>query len=58
MLTEWALTIVALTFMRKGDIMNCSCYRAVKHLEHDMKVVESVLGKEGFNEWKEVYPSA
>ena len=29
----------------KGDIRNCSCYRAVKLLAHGMKVVESVLEK-------------
>ena len=27
----------------KDDIRNCSCYRAVKFLEHGMKVVEKVL---------------
>ena len=27
----------------KSDIRNCSCYGAVKHLEHGMKVVERVL---------------
>ena len=32
-------------FKGKGDIMNCSCYGAVKLLEHGMKVVEMVLGK-------------
>ena len=26
----------------KGDIRNCSCYRAVKFLEHRIKVVEMV----------------
>ena len=30
-------------FNGKGDIRNCSCYRAVKLLEHEMKVVERVL---------------
>ena len=30
---------------RKRDIRNCSCYRAVKFLEHGKKVVERVLGK-------------
>ena len=29
----------------KGDIRNCSCHRAVKRLEHGMKVVEMVLEK-------------
>ena len=42
---EWALSIVVLFFKRKGDIMNCSCYGALKLLEFDMKVVERVLEK-------------
>ena len=42
---ELALSIVVAIFKGKGDIRNCSCYRAVKHLEHDMKVVERVLEK-------------
>ena len=29
----------------KGDIRNCSCYRAVKLLGHGMKVKERVLDK-------------
>ena len=29
----------------EGDIRNCSCHRAVKLLEHGMKVVERVLEK-------------
>ena len=29
----------------KGDVRNCSCNRAVKLLEHGMKVVERVLEK-------------
>ena len=33
------------TFKGKGDIMNCSCYRAVKLLDNGMKVVEGVLEK-------------
>ena len=32
-------------FKTKGDIRNCSCYVAVKLLEHGIKVVEMVLGK-------------
>ena len=32
-------------FKGKGDIMNCSCYRAVKVHEHGMKVVKRVLEK-------------
>ena len=36
---EWALSIVVLIFKWKGDIRNCSCYGAMKLLEHEMKVV-------------------
>ena len=32
-------------FKGKGDIENCSCYRAVKLLEHRMKVVERLIEK-------------
>ena len=32
-------------FKGKGDIRNCSCNRAMKLLEHGMKVVERVLEK-------------
>ena len=31
---EWALSIVISIFKGKGDIRNCSCYRAEKLLEH------------------------
>ena len=31
--------------MGKGQIRNCSCYRAVKLPEHGMKVVERLFGK-------------
>ena len=41
---EWALSVVVPIFKGKGDIMNCNCYRAVKLLEHGMKVVEMVGG--------------
>ena len=34
-----ALSIVVPIFKGKGDIMNCSCNRAVKLFEHGMKVV-------------------
>ena len=37
---EWALSIVVPIFKGKGDIRNCSCYRAVKLLEYGVKVVE------------------
>ena len=42
---EWALSIVVPIFKGKGDIRNCSCYVALKLLEHGMKVVERVLQK-------------
>ena len=41
---ELALSIVV-PICKGKDIMNCSCYRAVKLLEQVMKVVERVLGK-------------
>ena len=34
---------MAAILKRKDDIRNCSCYAAVKLLEHYMKVVERVL---------------
>ena len=37
---EWVLSIVVQIFKGKGDIRNCTCYRAVKLFEHHMKVVE------------------
>ena len=40
---EWALVVSI--FKGKRDIRNCSCYGAVKLLEHGMKVVERVLKK-------------
>ena len=40
---EWSLSIVVPIFMGKGDIRNCSCHRAEKLLEHEMKVVKRVL---------------
>ena len=42
---EWFLTIAGPIFKGKGDIRNCSCHRAVKLLEHGMKVVKRVLLK-------------
>ena len=42
---EWALSIVVPIFKGKGDIRNCSWYRAVKLFEHGMNVVERVLEK-------------
>ena len=45
---EWAFCIVVPIFKGKGAIRNSSCHRAVKHLEHGMKVVERVLEKRLF----------
>ena len=45
MSVEWALSIVFPIFKGKGDIRNCSCYRAAKLHEHGMKVVERVIEK-------------
>ena len=42
---EWSLSMVVQIFKEKGDIRNCSCYRAVKLLELGIKVVEMVLEK-------------
>ena len=42
---EWALSKMIPIFKGKGNVRNCSCYRAVKLLEHDMKVVKRVLEK-------------
>ena len=41
--TELALSMVFPIFKGKGELMNCSCYRAVQLLEHGMEVVEWVL---------------
>ena len=42
---EWALSIVVPIFKGNDDILNCGCYKAVKLLEHGMKVAEMVLEK-------------
>ena len=42
---EWILSIVSHIFMGKGDIRNCSYYRAVKLVEHGMKVFDKMLEK-------------
>ena len=44
-LLNWAPSIVVPISKGKGNIRNSSCYRAVKLLEHGMKVVERVLEK-------------
>ena len=40
---EWVLSIVVPILKGKGDIRNWSCHRAVRLLEHGMKVVEKLL---------------
>ena len=50
MTAEWALSIVVPIFKGKGDTRSCSCHRAVKLLEHGMKMVKMVLAK-GFAKW-------
>ena len=47
MLAEWAQSIVVPIFKEKGNI---SFHRAVKLLEHCMKVVEEGARKKGFVE--------
>ena len=42
---ELGLSILVPIFKGNCDIRNCSRYRAVKLLEHGMKVVERVLEK-------------
>ena len=44
---EWTLSIVVPIFKGKGVIRNCSCYGAVKLLEHGKDVVK-VCWKKGF----------
>ena len=35
--SEWVLSIVFPIFNGNGDVLYCSCYRAMKFLEHGMK---------------------
>ena len=42
---EWTPRIVDQIFKGKDDIRNCSCYRAVKLLQHSTNVVERMLEK-------------
>ena len=42
---EWALSIVVTIIKVKGEIRNCSCYRAVKLFGHGKEVVKRVLEK-------------
>ena len=41
MLAKWALHDVGPVVKWKGDVISCSCHRAVALLEHGKKVVES-----------------
>ena len=45
MSTEWAPIIVVPIFNWKGGIINVSCHRGLKLLEHAMKAVKRVLEK-------------
>ena len=38
---DWRSSILLLVFKAKGDPMECGSYRAIKLLEHAMKVIES-----------------
>ena len=40
---DWRSSILLPVFKGKGDPMECGCYRAIKLLEHAMKVIERVF---------------
>ena len=40
---DWKTSVIVPIFKGKGDVMSCGSYRAVKLLEHAMKIVERVL---------------
>jgi len=40
---DWKSSILLLFFKGKGDPMECGSYRAIKLLEHAMKVIERVF---------------
>ena len=42
---DWRKTIVVTVYKGKGDPLVCGSYRAIKLLEHPMKVLERVLEK-------------
>ena len=42
---EWTICVVVSFFRENCVIMNCSCYKAVKLLSHNMNVLEGVLKK-------------
>ena len=45
MLREWELSTLIPIYKGKGDPMECGSYRAIKLLEHGMKVLKRVLGE-------------
>ena len=40
---DWKKSVIVPTFKGKGDPLECGSYRAIKLLEHGMKVLERVL---------------
>ena len=40
MLNEWKTSVTVPIFKEKGDVMSCGSYRAVKLLEHAMKLLK------------------
>ena len=47
---EWEPSALIPIYKCKDDPMECGCCRAIKLLEHGMKVLERVLGEETENE--------
>ena len=43
---EWKIGVIVPIFKRKGDVISCGSYRAVRLLEHAMKIIERVLKDE------------
>ena len=39
-------SVIVLVFKEKDDVISCGSYRGVKLLEHAMKNVERVLGRQ------------
>ena len=44
---SWKRSTVAPLYRGKGNVFECGNYHTVKLLEHEMKVVECVLEKDG-----------
>ena len=40
---DWTLSTLILIYKGKGDPLECGSYRAIKLLEHGMKVLERVM---------------